>query len=510
MAYDAQPEWTETPEKRGLDPLGLQAAGIALYQRLLPGISNVTLRIRYYGLYSWLADTYGRLGLTNDPKEWQRWVRRTEALYALAAVANGGEHGVAGVEWAAKALAGLDSEDFVDFAPATETKGSGLYLRNAMGVFGGAYSSQLVEMGFLAMHPDYGMLAPTHDRGEPLAEAFRQSLGDEIEATLVSAIREGRVRVAELGSLGKLLPSRIVDGSKEASIYVDVLFALDADPEQGAVRRRQSLQLVLATADRLGRIPKAEEVRWAMFNGPPGSFGPELEAERLRWEAYQAHDLFQLAYAALLRQAVEQLRHSGAGLAFGDLVERATIELCAAVSEIADGSWGAFVASADGSDPLPMERFLSRLQAHSMPTEAAEAALTLVATLQARVAARDDLAQEIEDSFPPISGSVARSIKSELAFLEGRHNATVREVVRDVVADRVVRRHSQIAMLKFARQRDYTFLFEATEGRLRYRAEYAPVLTTPRLGPAITFLQDLHLIGPQGLTSSSAKLLPAT
>lgn len=38
-------EWTEKAEKRGLDPLGMQASGIALYQSLLPGISNVTLRM---------------------------------------------------------------------------------------------------------------------------------------------------------------------------------------------------------------------------------------------------------------------------------------------------------------------------------------------------------------------------------------------------------------------------------------------------------------------------------
>ena len=56
-------------------------------------------------------------------------------------------------------------------------------------------------------------------------------------------------------------------------------------------------------------------------------------------------------------------------------------------------------------------------------------------------------------------------------------------------------------MLKFARQRDYTFLFEATDGRLRYRADYGPVLTTPRLGPAITFLVDLSLLDGDGLTA---------
>ena len=44
------PEWTEYKEKNGLDPLGMQNASVNLDQTFLPGISNVTLRMRYYGL----------------------------------------------------------------------------------------------------------------------------------------------------------------------------------------------------------------------------------------------------------------------------------------------------------------------------------------------------------------------------------------------------------------------------------------------------------------------------
>jgi hypothetical protein len=54
----AYPEWTDYRDKSGLDPLGMQNSSINLYQRLLPGISNVTLRMRYYGLYARLAAVY--------------------------------------------------------------------------------------------------------------------------------------------------------------------------------------------------------------------------------------------------------------------------------------------------------------------------------------------------------------------------------------------------------------------------------------------------------------------
>ena len=39
-----------TERRTDSDPLGMQTGSINIYQKLLPGISNVTLRIRYYGL----------------------------------------------------------------------------------------------------------------------------------------------------------------------------------------------------------------------------------------------------------------------------------------------------------------------------------------------------------------------------------------------------------------------------------------------------------------------------
>ena len=53
-------EWTERSAKRGLDPLGMQTSSIRLYQSLVPGVSNVTLRLRYYALYPWLSHTYAK------------------------------------------------------------------------------------------------------------------------------------------------------------------------------------------------------------------------------------------------------------------------------------------------------------------------------------------------------------------------------------------------------------------------------------------------------------------
>jgi hypothetical protein len=51
-AIVGDPAWTEYRKKNGLDPLGMQNSSVNLYQTFLPGVSNVTLRMRYYGLYT--------------------------------------------------------------------------------------------------------------------------------------------------------------------------------------------------------------------------------------------------------------------------------------------------------------------------------------------------------------------------------------------------------------------------------------------------------------------------
>jgi hypothetical protein len=137
----AYPEWTEYRKKNGLDPLGMQTGSVDTYQRLLPGISNVTLRIRYYGLYAWLVRTYAKkIGDTN-PKSWQRSVRRAEALYALVAQHKGQEHGVAGVDWASRTLE--QAGTIIDFSNAAEPGSPDYYLKQAWGAYGAAYAPAL-------------------------------------------------------------------------------------------------------------------------------------------------------------------------------------------------------------------------------------------------------------------------------------------------------------------------------------------------------------------------------
>ena len=60
---------------RGLDPLGLSNTSDATFSMLLPGLNNVTGRIRYYSFYCWLLSQYEQLEVK---KEQRFFIRKAE------------------------------------------------------------------------------------------------------------------------------------------------------------------------------------------------------------------------------------------------------------------------------------------------------------------------------------------------------------------------------------------------------------------------------------------------
>src|SRR3954470_11974257 len=71
---------------RGLDHLGVQGPCIALYAQLLPGITNVTDRARYYSFYPWLIWSYEKR--SHEGEGFDTFIdasRRADCLFTLIA-----------------------------------------------------------------------------------------------------------------------------------------------------------------------------------------------------------------------------------------------------------------------------------------------------------------------------------------------------------------------------------------------------------------------------------------
>ncbi|KQK28653.1 hypothetical protein ARD30_20980 [Bosea thiooxidans] len=510
------PVWTEYRKKNGLDPLGMQNSSVSLYQTFLPGISNVTLRMRYYGLYAWLCWTYARkIGDTN-PESWKRFIRRAEALYALIAYRHGSEGGVAGIEWAQTVLDSTQSGS-TEFAKAAEPGSENYYLKQAWGAYGAAYRSQLFEIGIFDPSHDHELPLPSKEIGERLATVFESSMG-ELTTSFYDIVQRGSVTNDELDELGPLAPSEIALSGDERDLYQRILLEPFDPSDERARARRDSILLILNIAALLRRDPNPEEVRWILFAGCDqegraldlGS--PDLEAQKQLWWVYHANDLCHVAYETLLKFTLDTLADYPAGIAMSRLIPLC-VEKILEKAPATPTHWAEFVdstlpvANAYAADDEGSEFALSvaiikragRSDASVCPPEIAWGAIKLLAILYRRVRDEDrDIASVLaRDS------EAFHSLLTEFRFLEARADEPFEALLARLLEERVMQRHLWVALQKL-RAGDYTFLIERDEGKLRLRGKDGPVFTNPRLGPALTFLKDIHLIGGQGLTDYGA------
>jgi hypothetical protein len=507
------PVWTEYRKKNGLDPLGMQNSSVSLYQTFLPGISNVTLRMRYYGVYAWLCRTYAQKVGNTDPESWKRFIRRAEALYALIAYRHGGEGGVAGIEWAQKALEANQS-GFTEFAQAAEPGSENHYLKQAWGAYGAAYRSQLFEIGIFDSSNDHELPLPSKEIGEQLAGVFESSVG-ELTTAFYDIVQRGIVTNDELDELRPLAPSEIALSGEERDLYQEILLE-PFDPNDVRARsRRDSILLILKITALLGRDPSPEEVRWILFAGRDqkdralvlGS--PELDAQRQLWWVYQANDLCHIVYETLLKFTLDTLADYPAGIALSRLIPLCVEKILGSApatpahwTDLVDSTLpaaNAYAADDDASEfslSVAILRRAGRSDVSVCPPEIAWSAVKLLAILHRRVHDEDRDISSILGRFNP---EAFRSMLTEFRFLAAKADEPFEALLARLLEERVVQRHLWVALQKL-RAGDYTFLIERDEGKLRLRGKDGPVFTNPRLGPAITFLKDIHLVGRQGLT----------
>jgi hypothetical protein len=240
------PHWTsKSPFSLGRDPLGIQATSVRMYQSMVPGLTNVTNRLRYYSFYCWLVRYWGREEHRDSTKGWRNFVRRAEALYAIASLVadRDASGGMAGREWAEDIEMSLsDGRKYLDLSIHDDATNKDSYLGAVSGNFGQFYVSSMEESGMLKRSRS---VVPVIDdtAGRPLADAFVISVGPPANL-FTNALKNGRVAIADLGSIGQAMgPMSIPDPSTELALLRGFLGG-DAGGHR-ATSRRSSAWLVL-------------------------------------------------------------------------------------------------------------------------------------------------------------------------------------------------------------------------------------------------------------------------
>ena len=182
---------------KGLDPLGLQITSESTYGVLLPGLTNVTHRIRYYGFYCWLLAQYAEQVGEIDAKRQQNFVRRAELVVALLIRTTGDKplH-IPGSAFADRMILENAGADYRLDKGADSRPGGNpdTYWKARMGAFGQYYAGSMRALGLVATsaHDDQLFVRtnahPLRMSGQQVAEAFAERIPEDVQVDRKSVV----------------------------------------------------------------------------------------------------------------------------------------------------------------------------------------------------------------------------------------------------------------------------------------------------------------------------------
>ncbi|WP_156358345.1 hypothetical protein [Sphingobium sp. Leaf26] len=498
------PEWTELGQDSGLDPLGMQRPIEAIYQSLVPGISTITLRYRYYSFFPLILRHYEEKIRHPDPAVLRSFQRKCEALFALICTHGEPELGITGSDWAGRTLNEVTAQSgasgIIDFTVGADPDADEKlrYLKNKGGAFGAIYSTQMSEMG-LVHFPDPGQSNPNPVCSEvalQLAEALASELGD-IADRFFEVVASGQISVSDLGSFAAMKPSALQSGSREHVLLKDILLGATDTRGLTAQMRRSTLRMLLEFTNTFDSVPRAETVKWHWFENVPAKEAAEPNQVPQLWFLYQACDLMRLAYEVILSAALTLIEAAPRRrMSLGELTD----DLAGAVPTTGGESWDDFSTGINAAEEASTAREYAAAMLEAMDTgetsEQVRNAISLIAILADKATAESSLVEAA------LSGAdYFQSLRTEAIFLDRNRSADADRVIADLIRERVLKRHLWVASRKFRNQKAYTFHMEPEEGALRYRAPIQVSPSSPRLDQALRFLRDISLIDSGGITS---------
>jgi hypothetical protein len=523
-------DWVSAPRQiRGQDQLGCQAPCELTYSQLLPGITNVTDRARYFSFYPWVVWSLDkRLPATNEDRYVDLY-RRADCLYTLIAAQ---ESKTSGNVRQAEAMIGrlrllpaLDrliggiSLRLSDYAIQEES--AERYFKNRMGGLGQYYVGSLAELGICAKAPSGPWVRYTQEFGEPLAIAFETGLPAK---AFWAAVERDVITLEDLIALREFSPHLLGNGSDEQTLLLDIFFARtkygDHVGNLKNLQRRQTLALILHLADSLSQFEETWLSEWtfrpivysgAISNGVAWNVPSSLRETRKLWSIYERNDLLSstclIAFAASLRQ----LRHE----ASDNFIHYESIEsfaeyyavnsdLMAALEALEATTFGQLVENVGKNGPSlaqwedSMHEFSLedqlladwRAEEKKPPHHFIATAIRLLATLEARQAdftpAYGNLLIQAEDlETYPIN------LVSFHERAEGWALVPLNDVAKDLISW-CLNTHLTVALRKLWQTRTSSFHVRPAENGLQVVGDIPPpTRTLPRIRQTLRILEDL-------------------
>lgn len=507
---------------RGLDPLGLQNNSEATFAMLLPGLNNVTRRLRYYSFYCWLLDQYSVHIASTNPKEQEAFIRKAELLLALVMVQSNNEYSdVPGSNFASNYL--QEASEVIDLASGIYTsdhKTATTYWKYPTGAFGQYYVASLINIGIVSSRADeaklYSRTNTLEDSifvsGEQLANAFDENIDPSHKSIFLDAVLSSQVSKSDITLLFESFNMMEIPlNTEEHRLLLHLLLQSDRmplDTEEVPFHRKDTFKALL---DFIQQQP-VEKPTLAFVQENYNRFITEdlpTNDTLFGWYYYQVNDWFQFANTALFNGLLQQLT-SEHGLNYADLTTFCNVVSTKVLTELMD--------TYEIEEAVTLQEFISQMENYILnEVEFCNNILhyegldRIVYGFELLIALFINNQQNLEaiDTYGHQNGIKRDGEASSYYLKKFTHKLSLpfKDFIYEYLVQNIVLRHHFVAFRKMGGGSQSTQKFVLEEGHIRYLGNFEPSFTGPRLTTLYLFLKDLKLVDNNKITAKGIAVL---
>jgi hypothetical protein len=541
--------WVKPPQSiKGLDHLGVRAPCENLYAQLVPGITNVTDRARYFSFYPWLIRAVEQHTGRLKERPFFQILRRADCLLTLIAAHHQSMaeelkplHGaMIGANTLFPALDGLEEGGSLRLSEYAATDAEeGRYFKNKLGGLGQYYLGTLREADVLAGDLRSGVHY-RDERGLKLAQAFAHGVDRQ---KFFAALESDEIKTETLNELLSFCPCQLRANEPEHSALADLFFNREGDfYEPEGAPRRLTLILLLDLTERLQGTDneltvdangvdlfRACAYAGALPGGESWSFNlAGLEQHRRGWQYYHRYELFSVAMQGLFWAGLDELQEQGIRLAHSGEYRQWFVDTFACELEGGgEESFGSAVRRT-ASELLPLElwnelehevqlgwQIHNRSRAADAPLQRRQVLRTAMKILLALAAREQETEAHHTVGLPPhyLMQYPVNLPNFEQHAWDVWKNMPVRELLGWLSARWGVEAHLRVALRKLRYESRDTFKVKPTDQGLVVTEAPLPSFTSPRLKQSLQILYDLRAIemnpetGGMALTTFGSRVL---
>lgn len=494
---------------KGLDPLGLQNTSDATFSQLLPGLNNVTGRIRYYSFYCWLLDLYSKENGSTNPFEQKQFIRRAEFIIALSSLYfKGDSSSIPGSNYAKQEIQvkgltkhSLQAGTFKEDGATRDT-----YWNYPTGAFGQYYLGSLRDIGIISDRDKHiGLYVRTNNKddgaisGEALAAAFEENILPEKKKLFIDCLKNGFITEQQLKALLPDFDLTIVpQNTVEHDLLIRLLIQKDYPlriEESPSTLRRQTIKQLLAYLSEHNEEAFYDRIFVYDCYDKKGKKINVTDECLMGWYYYQFNEFWHYANTSILNGTLDYLE---------DTVGPNWMPLPHLAEAITNGIIDFLIKSElinkAGESVSDLLRNLSDFTVYECLENAADTKMIGKAAnglLLMLVLYLENKEQLIELKEYAEGKGVAKDGEGTGYFLtqfKSKINGNLYKFVYDYVFIKIIYRHQYIAFRKIRGGNQSTQKFIIEDQHIRYLGNFEAGFTGPRLGRLISFLTDLNII----------------